>query len=255
LGYRGAAGCAAARLADQQRAPAYGGSMDNASNRWTRAEKVMGLLTALATLIVAVLGVFSIQAKEAKDAAQSESSNLTRDLADLHKQAAADKRTIDSLEAATREQAALIEEQAARIRELEGQSTPEVAGAPDKEAPAVYHQGTVTLRAGGDTIYFNAPPGDETWSEGDTTDRLSIYGSGGLSVANIDILPVQGEPATYATCSSSTAYIPYWDFDGDSMDVGEVVCARGSEGRYGTIKIGAVNGGTVTLEITTWETS
>jgi len=210
------------------------------------------LIAGVLTVLVLLLNNKSDNQSEDIDSLRGRIDSLQRTNGDLTQEADTLRDEIDVLRSklADPEQ----NRDAASEESPSGKSTSNGETASEGDAPPIYHQGTVTLAPGGDTVYFNAPPGDATWSQGDTIDRIKISGSGALSVENMGILPLQGEPATYATCSSSTAYIPSYNFDGNSVDVGEEVCVRGHVGRYGTIKMVDASEGAVTLEITTWTT-
>lgn len=236
-------------------APSDGRSNDR---RWTLAEKVLGLTTALVGLAVAVLGVTSVQATQAKNEAQDDATGLSTEVGSLQAELDAARRTATTSEAARQRLSDENEELSQKVTSLEGQLPPDVdPGTVGPETPEMRRQGVVDLTEGGDAANIDAPASDPRWGQGGTesyADGAVSLRSDTLSFGRVSMLRLRQGVASYATCSTSTGYAPADAVDPGTME-GKNVCLRTIDGRFATAQIVEQQPGAVRLALTTWETA
>ncbi len=120
-------------------------------------------------------------------------------------------------------------------------------------AGSVYHNGVVSLPAGGTSIDFEAPPEDDRWTSDVSRNRIAIHPVGALEMNLRTFVLPAGDRASFDYCSQSTLYVRYDSNDSDEITTGTVLCAQSDAGRFGTIRIVSKSRDLWKFEITTWK--
>jgi len=220
--------------------------------RRSRTSLVSAVLVVLLVILAAVTGTAIYQmrqtnlelseAKQSADAASSTIQTMQSGMAEDAQAAQSASSVISSLQAAGQS----MSSQLASVEQASTSSPPISAG-------SIYHQAQLTLDVGQDPIDITAPPSDPTWgadaSYGPEQRNALSYSARGLRI-NASHKGVPGATADYQTCSSLSEYGGYGYVD--TMTPTTVFCVRFAD-RFGAVRILNSTTGTLTMEVTTWE--
>ena len=179
----------------------------------TAFERYHGFIAAVLTVVAAGLGAVLVVVGASNNELSDDAEGLRRQAGALEEKVRLRDATIDTLEESNKK---LAQDLQARDRQLaELGAAPDGSGATvgdTPRAPAVRHQGRVTLAAGGDSINLEAPASDVTWASGQTDAAdpgLLLYSSSGNLVFGYDVGLLAlgaGQVASFDTCSVATGY-------------------------------------------------
>lgn len=199
-------------------------------SRWTVAEKVLGVLTALLTLATGFLAYKTATVTQAKEQAQVAAADRGTDLSALQSQ-------YDALKSEN-----------VRLRTQLGLGGPTANPQPSL-APSVRHRGQVVLALSGSAINLDAPESDPQWSGYSAIrfmgNRLEFY-SGNMALMLHDV------KADYTSCRERTGYSPS-SIDSGSLKPGTYLCVRTSEKRYSALRLIDINSSSATFDVVTYD--
>ncbi len=212
-------------------------SSDSAARRWTLAEKLLAVLTALLALGSAALGLWTAQITKAKQEAEASSVTKGADLSTLQGQ-------FDQLTNQNQQ----LQSENAQLRSRLGLPGP-TGNAQSPQSVAVRHSGPVTLSLDGNQADLDSPAADPQWQTGSqeiayvSKNTLRFY----TPVINLD-----GKKSDYDTCRNTTGY-RISSSDTGSLAVGNYFCVKTSDKRYSALKITGLNAQTLSFDIVTYD--
>ena len=208
---------------------------DSSGRRWTLAEKILAVLTALLGLGTAGLAFATAQSKQAKEQAQSSAAAKGNDLSTLQTQYDQLKRQVDQLKA-----------QNAKLQSQPGTSGPTAQPVPAGSA-TVWHSGRLVL-ADGAGANLDAPQSDPQWSGGPS---ITYYLNALNWQIGATILAMGSVKADYNSCHNTTGYSASSISD-SALQPGNYVCVNTPGGRYSALRILQVSATKLTLDVVTY---
>lgn len=204
------------------------------TRRWTLAERILALMTALLTLTGAFFGLQAARISQAKDRVQESAEN---DLATLQNQ-------IDQLE----QQRDQLRRENSNLKSQLGLVGPseEPQSSPDS---SIRRKGPVVIAYDGPGIDLDSPPSDPQWS-GDDTD-LS-YRNAAIRIGDY-VLQLGAEQADYATCRNRTGYSTNFRIGASEAEPGGYFCVKTSGSRYAAIRMTQVDESSVTFDVVVYD--
>lgn len=207
-------------------------------SRWTVAERVLGVLTALLTLATGFLAYKTAIVTQAKDQAQVVAADRSTDLSALQRQYDTLKSENDATQAEN-----------VRLRAQLGLSGPTA----NPQAPAgatVRHRGQIVLASSGSAINLDAPESDPQW--GGSGSDIDFNGSRLQLYSGTQTLILQDVKADYTSCRERTGY-GYPVIDLGSLKPGAYLCMKTSDKRYSALRLADFNSSSATFDVVTYD--
>lgn len=192
------------------------------ARRWTLAERILAVVTALVTLAGAYLGLKATQINQAKERIQVSAEN---DLTALQSE-------IDQL----RQQNDQLQQEASALRSQLGLEGP-TAEPQSSPTPSIRRSGQVVIASGGPGIDLDSPPSDPQWRGSGVDIEYYYHGRVLFSEYQGETLSLGSEKSDYATCRSKTGYRDRLSIDWDAINPGDYFCMKTSAGRYAAVRL------------------
>jgi hypothetical protein len=207
------------------------------ARRWTLAEKLLAILTALLALGSAALGLWTAQITQAKEQAQASAATKGTDLSTLQGQ-------FDQLKSQNQQ----LQSDNAQLRSRLGLPGPTGDAQPTRRT-TVRHSGPVTLSFNGNGVDLDSPASDPQWETGAIEIR---YASDRSFLVTSPVIDLGDTKSDYDTCRNTTGYRA-GSYDTGSVAVGNYFCVKTSDQRYSALKITGLTAQYLSLDIVTYD--
>lgn len=217
-------------------------SADTGARKWTVAEKLLTVLTAVLALGTAFLGYQTAKVTQAKEQAQEVAATKNTDLSSLQNQ-------FDQIKGQNEK----LESENTQFRSKLGLPGP-TAGPQPPAGASVRHAGQIVLSASGEGADLDSPQSDPQWRGGRHDSDLAYDGAALKFAFGGFVLYLGTTKADYQTCHERTGYSKgsAVTIEKGSIQLGDYLCLKTGEGRYSAVRLTQLDSFKATFDVVTY---